>query len=213
MMTYAYDEVYLYDAKLELGDFFDYCIMDCKLEPDWVAELFMFSGYDKLFERGNPWIVGGMSGVELAQRILRENAGWEEFPEPSYSFEKFPYYWAGWALAEYQWYSNTRFKDIFRRITLSSIIAMYPVYHEMDITNFIAAINAKTYVGETRLKLIRSRLGLSQSQLAKASGVKLRNIQLYEQKINDIDKASAIILYKLARALNCSMEDLLEEVS
>lgn len=212
-MTYAYDEVYLYDAKLELGDFFDYCIMDCKLEPDWVAELFMFSGYDKLFERGNPWIVGGMSGVELAQRILRENAGWEEFPEPSYSFEKSPYYWAGWTLAEYQWYSNTRFKDIFRRITLSSIIAMYPVYHEMDITNFIAAINEKTYVGETRLKLIRSRLGLSQSQLAKASGVKLRNIQLYEQKINDIDKASAIILYKLARALNCSMEDLLEEVS
>lgn len=212
-MTYAYDEVYLYDAKLELGDFLDYCIMDCKLEPDWVAELFMFSGYDKLFERGNPWIVGGMSGVELAQRILRENAGWEEFPEPSYSFEKSPYYWAGWALAEYQWYSNTRFKDVFRRITLSSIIAMYSIYHEMDITNFIAAINEKTYVGETRLKLIRSRLGLSQSQLAKASGVKLRNIQLYEQKINDIDKASAIILYKLARALNCSMEDLLEEVS
>lgn len=212
-MTYAYDEAYLYDAKLELGDYFDYCIRACGLEPDWAAELFMFSGYDRLFEAGNPWIVGGMSGVELAQRILRENAGWEEMPEPNFSFEKSAYYWAGWALAEYQWFANARFKDIFRKLPLSTIIAMYPVYHEMDITHFIAAVNTKAYEGETRLKLLRSRLGFSQSQLANASGVKLRNIQLYEQKVNNIDKASGITLYKLARALNCSIEDLLEEVS
>ena len=212
-MIYAYDELYLYDAKLELGDMLDYCVSDCKLEPDWVAELFMFSGYDKLFEQGNPWIVGGMSGVELGQRILRECSGWEEFPEPSYSLEKSPYYWAGWALAEYQWFTSERFKDIFRKLSLSDIVSMYHLYHEMDITNFIEAINAKSYVGETRLKLLRSRLGLSQNQLSEASGVKLRNIQLYEQRINNIDKASGVILYKLARALNCKMEDLLENVS
>lgn len=212
-MTYAYDENYIYDAKLELGDLFDYCINECKLEPDWVAEIFIFSGYAKLYEQGNPWVIGGMSGVELAQRMLREAAGWDEFPESSYSLEKSAYYWAGWALAEYQWFSNTRFKDIFRKLSLSEAIAMYSVYHEMDITSFIEAVNNISYIGETRLKQLRSRLGLSQSQLAKASGVKLRNIQLYEQKINDIDKASGVILYKLAHALNCKMEDLLEEVS
>ena len=41
MMTYAYDEAYLYDAKQELGDMFDYFITDCKLELDWAAEIFM----------------------------------------------------------------------------------------------------------------------------------------------------------------------------
>lgn len=213
MMTYAYDEAYLYDAKQELGDMFDYFITDCKLEPDWAAEIFMFSGYAQLFEYGNPWVVGGMSGVELAQRILRETAGWEEFPEPSCSYDKSAYYWAGWTLAEYQWFCNIRFADIFRKTPLSVIIDMYPVYHEMDIMHFIEDMGLKTYTGETRLKTLRSRLGMSQSQLAKASGVNLRNIQLYEQKINDIDKASGTILYKLARALHCSMEDLLEEVS
>ena len=212
-MTYAYDELYLYDAKLALGDMFDYCISQCRLEPDWVAELFLFSGYAQLFESGNPWILSGLSGVELAQRLLKECAGWETFPEPAYSQEKSPFYWAGWALAEYQWFAGKRFKDIFRKSSLSEIIAMYPAYHEMDISSFIEAMENKAYTAATRLKLLRTNLGLSQSQLAAAAGVKLRNIQLYEQRFNDINKASGVILYKLARALGCRMEDLLEDIS
>ena len=46
--------------------------------------------------------------------------------------------------------------------------------------------------------------------LAEKSGVSLRSIQMYEQKNNDIDKAQAHSLYKLAVALGCSMEDLME---
>lgn len=52
--------------------------------------------------------------------------------------------------------------------------------------------------------------GLSQSQLAKASGVGVRSIQLYEQRQKDINKAQGIALYRLSRALRCTMEQLLE---
>ncbi len=41
-------------------------------------------------------------------------------------------------------------------------------------------------------------------------GVKLHSIQMYEQKINDIDKAQAGTVYKLSRILGCTVEDLLE---
>lgn len=62
----------------------------------------------------------------------------------------------------------------------------------------------------SKLKQIREAAGLSQSQLANASGVKTRNIQAYEQGENDINKAQALTLYQIAKVLNVSMEDLLE---
>ena len=41
-------------------------------------------------------------------------------------------------------------------------------------------------------------------------GVGLRSIQMYEQRNKDINRAEAVSLLKLARALGCEMEDLLE---
>lgn len=89
---------------------------------------------------------------------------------------------------------------------------MYSVYHEMDIGHFIEDMN-KRYMSitqEIHLKTIRENRGISQVELAALSGVKLRSIQMYEQKVNDIDKAQARTLYKLSRVLGCNIEDLLE---
>ena len=61
------------------------------------------------------------------------------------------------------------------------------------------------------LKKLRESRGLSQAELAKISGVGLRSIQMYEQRVNDIDKAQAQTIYKLSRVIGCSMEDLLEK--
>lgn len=61
-----------------------------------------------------------------------------------------------------------------------------------------------------KIKAIRERVGLSQSQLSTASGVNCRMIQSYEQGVKDINKAQAITLYKLSKALNVKIEDLLE---
>ena len=63
----------------------------------------------------------------------------------------------------------------------------------------------------TNLRRQREIAGLSQSELARASQVGLRSIQMYEQRVNDIDKAQAHTVYKLALALGCAMEDLLEQ--
>ena len=68
----------------------------------------------------------------------------------------------------------------------------------------------KAAEGDSNLKRIRENRGLSQAELAEQSGVNLRNIQMYEQRVNGIDKAQANILYKLSRVLGCNVEDLLE---
>lgn len=63
----------------------------------------------------------------------------------------------------------------------------------------------------SNLKRIRQALGMSQGQLAEISGVNVRMIQHYEQGVKDINKAQAITLYKLAQALSCQMENLIEK--
>lgn len=63
------------------------------------------------------------------------------------------------------------------------------------------------------IKKIRTERGYSQSKLSELSGVNLRMIQHYEQGVKDINLAQAITIYKLAQALNCNMEDLLEGLS
>lgn len=62
----------------------------------------------------------------------------------------------------------------------------------------------------SKLKWWRMMMGMSQKQLAEESGVSIRMIQYYEQGKNDINKAEALTVYKLAHALMCKVEDLLE---
>lgn len=59
------------------------------------------------------------------------------------------------------------------------------------------------------LKQLRNQAGLSQSQLAMIADVSIRMIQKYESGDKDIQKAQAITVYKLARALDCSIEDVI----
>jgi len=64
---------------------------------------------------------------------------------------------------------------------------------------------------DTNLKRIRTAYGCTQAELAKQSGVKLRSIQMYEQRRKDINKAGAEALYRIAKVLGCTMEDLVEK--
>ena len=211
-MIKAYDDVYLTDAMNSLSNVFDFAINDCGIECDLFAKIIEDSKYIKLFETGNPHIISGLSGEELTLKVLNDIYPNEEFPKRNHNLNRSPEYWAGWVLAQYQHYSCRSFKEIFFRIKLSKIIEMYYPFHEMDVSCFIEAIDKlfDTVNNDTNLKRIRESRNLSQSQLAKLSGVSLRSIQLYEQRVNFIDKAQSHTLYKLAKVLGCGIIDLLE---
>lgn len=212
-MMRAYSEYYLNDAKNTLATALDHAVNAHKLNADVFASMFVQTGYAEQFERGNPAILSGKSGIELCNaitnkvyRVQAKTLSAEPFDSRS------PEYWAGWVLAEYQWFTGRRFRDIFSRISMSSIINMYVPYHEMDITTFINDMEKKYSAAskKTNLNKLRENRNLSQSELAELSGVSLRSIQMYEQKRNEIDKAQSHTLYKLSRVLGCDMEDLLE---
>jgi len=211
-MTGAYSEIYVNDAQRNLGLAFDYAVNDCTVDIDLFAQLFATSTAGELFGQGDPRIISGMSGIELAREQLKRLSYLGMLPEPSYAFERSSEYWVGWLLAYYQWQSGMRFKDILRAVHASWMREMYPIYHEGDISFAIDELDSHVALAlpPSNLGTIRQRCGLSQTELAEAAGVNIRSIQMYEQGRNDINKAQAITLYRLACALGCTMEDLLE---
>lgn len=212
METRAYSEVYLNEAKRHLGTATDYLVNVCGFSADSVGRIYAWSQTIERFGRGDPGIVAGMSGIELGQRIFLETRAGEDAPPPVRAAGKSPQYWTGWALAHFQWHWCKTFRWIFARTSLSAVVAKYRVYHEMDVSRFLEDFMrelAEVEV-EPNLRRLRRAAQLSQSGLARASGVNVRNIQLYEQGVQDINKASASTLAAIARALSCSIEDLME---
>lgn len=214
MMTNAYNESYLDDAMANLGDMVEYAVCDLGFEPDEFFGWFLSSGIASKFEKGNPKYITGMSGFELAEAVLREmNVSYEK-REPSYWEFKGREYWAGWILAYYQWETGQRFEDIVKNgLTLSTVLSMY-ILHEADESKFVEAANEilarNKKKRKTKLSEIRKARGFTQQQLSDASGVSLRMIQLYEQRKNDISKAQATVVLRLAKVLGCDVEDLFE---
>lgn len=212
MTIHAYDESYVSGAQNVLGHAVDFAVISLNLDPDTFGNAFAVSQASKQFASGNPKYVAGMNGCDLARIVLAEtNTPFTDTEDDMY-LDKSPEYWAGWALAYYQWYSGRSFMGILSAVPLSDIIRMYPVYHEMDIRQFVDRMNdlMKEAYPATRLKAHRITSGMSQSELAADSGVALRQIQLFEQRQRDINNAAAITLLQLSKALHCRMEDLLE---
>lgn len=64
-----------------------------------------------------------------------------------------------------------------------------------------------------KLKEIRESKGITQKALAELSGVNQRTVQNFEQGKNDIKQAAVIKVYALAKALGCTVEDLITDFS
>ena len=95
---------------------------------------------------------------------------------------------------------------------MKDLMRLYEPLHEASEDRAADAIESliDRKAQPTRLKTIRQARGMTQEQLARASGASLRAVQQYEQRAKDINGAHAMKLYALARTLGCTMEDLLE---
>ena len=128
----AYDELYLSSAQNILGHAVDFAVMTLAIEPNVFGNALAVSASGKQFAQGNPRYVAGMNGCEFAREVLSDVKISYSDAEDAMYLDKSPEYWAGWALAYYQWSADTTFMDILKAVSLDDIIGMYPVYHEMD---------------------------------------------------------------------------------
>ena len=212
-MTHAYQETYLNKAQSVLGEAFDYAVNTCGISGNDFVKLFLASSVCKRMENGEPAYIAGKSGIEIVIEVVSQTMGKEISNEPEARFRRSKEYWIGWAVAYYQWYSCRKYSEIFKVFSFDNLQQMYYTLHEADITKFVDIVDERMreHFADTNLKRIRMEYGCTQAELAKKADVTLRSIQMYEQRNKDINKACVDTVYRLAKALGCTMEDLIEK--
>lgn len=210
-MTHAYDEIYVGSAQKVMGNMLHFAVHDLKWDINKFYEAFISTGVARSIERGDPRFVVGMSGYEAAFEVYYRLTGSECVIKPEYVYGKSPEFFAGWSLAYYSWYSNNSFKDVYRVIPTDKVVSMYHPYHEMDVMQFVEALDDKMRNGfeESKLKRLRQYAKLTQKELAVRSGVSRRMIEQYEQGRKSLSHASAESVSNLADALGCNMRELI----
>lgn len=207
---HAYAETYLPRAQKNLGEAVDYALGACAFSPDDFMAHFIASRLAEDWEGGASRILVGLSGTELVQEAYARTGRTRSWPPPQRDFDLSSAYWAGWALAYYQWWSVRSFRSIIDAVPLSEIIGMYGPLHEESENRFVDRMEA--LFAERRpdapLKTFRRIHNWSQPELAAKSGVNVRSIRLYEQKPASIARAELRVVQALARALSCRVEDL-----
>ncbi len=238
-MTRAYDEILLERASGTLGRMLDFAVHSMRQDPAAMLELFVSCGLAALFEQGDISVTAGMSGIELAYETLGRSGLSYERAMPRHTASLSPEYWCGYALARAQWESGLPFGRIMKSFSAAGFISDYsskrfdyldslPLDIRADertgkirefgrsyaleaVPGIVSAVSSDSGSAGTALKAMRSRNGLSQSQLAKVSGVPLRTIQQYEQRQKDINRARAEYIIALSDALGCDPSSLLEK--
>lgn len=213
-MMHAYDRVYLERARGNLARMLDFSVYDLGYDLSDFFKMFLTSGLSERFGQGDYTLITGMSGVELAYRVLEESHRMMKRKPVRYTANRSEEYWTGWALAYYQWEKGLTFADIEKYIPITQIKALYLPYHEMDIRQFSDKMSEMYREAKpmTNLKLLRQQVGLSQRELSELADVPVRTIQQYEQRQKNINKAQAEYLIRFSDALHCDVEMLIERV-
>lgn len=191
---------------------FDYAVQGQGYDISDFFERFLISQVCAKFERGDVGVIAGKSGVELAYEVTGVSEGAMNPEDVMATMHRSKEFWLGWALAYYQWYSACHFNEIIQYISIQEMMQMYDKYHEMDIIHFVERIDQIVHSvrTEARLKHYRTLASISQSELARRTGIPVRTIQQYEQRQKNINKAQVDYVIRLSKALYCAPEDLLE---
>ena len=207
----AYSSLYLERARETLGNMLHYAVYDLEIKAEAIYKMFICSGIANAFGSGDPRYTVGMSGIELAQEVVNCATGHYPDKEPDYALNRTPEYWAGWAIAYYEWCTCISFDRIDEVVPITEIIEMYDPFHEADITRFVDAVDQRISDRHhmSQLARLRAYAGMTQKVLADRSGVSVRMIEQYEQNRKKLDHASCSTVYSLSKVLGCSMEDLM----
>lgn len=143
MWINSYDYTYLESAMKNLGEAFDYAKNSYNLDMDKFMNMFITSGYSKMFEDGNPKILIGISGSELVLNVFEQCGYKVEIKLPQNNLDYSPEYWCGWIIAYYQWKTCLSFKYIHSQISMQDILLLYPTLHEASEDKFVNIINER----------------------------------------------------------------------
>ncbi|MCD8295734.1 MAG: helix-turn-helix transcriptional regulator [Clostridia bacterium] len=201
-MVHSYDMRYLIKVRRKLSNLFCLATEREHMSLDEFMEKFISSGMAQKFETANPIYVLGKSENELLKIILRRDL---DLGSPEiYVYAS----WTGYVLAYAQWYLRKTYKEITDLFPCSQM-EEYAHRSEGEAIPKIMKVIKERISYKPPLQEYREKAGYTQAQLAEYSRVPVEKIISYETDEEDISCAEAGTLYNLAKALGCSMEDII----
>jgi hypothetical protein len=135
-MARAYKKTYLNGAMRNLAVMMDCGVNKYGYSIDEFYNKFLLSDVSRQFAKGNPRYLVGLSGAELADMVV-ESSGNTISQQNDGTYTVGPEYWAGWALAYYQWLSRRSFSFMHKKgLGAKEVVNMYYPLHEADLSKF-----------------------------------------------------------------------------
>ena len=135
-MARAYKKTYLEHAMRNLAVMMDCGVNKYGYSIDEFYNKFLLSDVSRQFAKGNPRYLVGLSGAELADMVV-ESSGNTISQQNDGTYTVGPEYWAGWALAYYQWLSRRSFSFMHKKgLGAKEVVNMYYPLHEADLSKF-----------------------------------------------------------------------------
>lgn len=135
-MARAYKKTYLNGAMRNLAVMMDCGVNKYGYSIDEFYNKFLLSDVSRQFAKGNPRYLVGLSGAELADMVV-ESSGNTISQQNDGTYTVGPEYWAGWALAYYQWLSRRSFSFMHKYgLGAKEVVNMYYPLHEADLSKF-----------------------------------------------------------------------------
>ena len=208
-MINAYDEHLVPIAQRALGSLMEYAVVDMHYNINTFWSDFLSSEVAKKFMSGDYQTIVGKSGIELFYEIYDTDEG---ALSDSFNAHKSPEYWLGFYLTYFHWQTSLDLNLLNKYVPIEEMLNMYFPYHEMSYSHFVDDVLEKYNKRKkyTNLQIYRKTFKMSRKDLSDQSGVSVRMIEKYEQRLKHINKASFDTVVSLAKALHVKPELLLE---
>jgi len=141
-MGRAYKKTYLNGAMHNLAVMMDCGVRKYGYPIEEFYQKFLASNVSRQFANGNPRYLVGHSGAELTDMVV-QLSGRDISESNDGTYTVGPEYWAGWALAYYQWRTRRSFTYMQKNgLGINEVVNMYYPLHEADLMKFVNAADS-----------------------------------------------------------------------
>ena len=170
----------------------------------FVERCISYSATFSEFEKSNVTHIAFSSNERIYSEIFDdENNGYIENPYDIYG-------WLGYIYIHLFFKFKITFEMLFIALPIETAINMYPLYHEMDVSQMDDYLSIELF--PSSLSCIMKKRNITMQELATKTNIPFSTIRSLKLGYRDIDKLEVFKTVLIASALNVKIETLLKEI-
>ena len=181
-----------------------------KINLDTVTSAIEHSAFAAQLQAGRCSQLANSTAEELFEGLFENVRNAEYLPTAGHAVYD-EAYWCGWAYMQLLFETHMPLPYLFLVLPLRRMMDLYPVYHEMDISQLFDLFKAERQ-NVTIMRSLLKRHGLKVPELSKRSGVSVNTINHYKKADENLYAASFQNAFRLARALDAPPELFLQQL-